>query len=143
MTLAYFDTSAFIRCLIEEPGATTAHGVWAAADDVASVRLLYPEARSALSRARRAGRLTRQSHGLALESCEQLWREVTVVEVDAELAAAAGELAEREALRAYDAVHLAAALAVRCDVLVSADGDLCRVGTRRGLSVMNLDGEHA
>jgi hypothetical protein len=46
-------------------------------------------------------------------------------------------LAGREALRGYGAVHLAAALAVRADVVASADGDLCEAARRNGLHVAN------
>ncbi len=42
--------------------------------------------------------------------------ELTTISVDAALARAAGELAERRALRGYDAVHLASALSI--DVIV-------------------------
>lgn len=44
------------------------------------------------------------------------------------------DLAEEESLRAYDAVHLAAALTVEATVLSSADADLTAAG-RRGLHV--------
>jgi predicted nucleic acid-binding protein len=139
VSLAYFDTSAFVRCLVAEPGAETAQRVWETADDVASVRLLYPEVRAALARARRLGRLTSRLHASVKATCEAMWSELAVVEVDAALAADAGDLAELETLRGYDAVHLAAALTVECDVLVCGDDDLCAAGLRRGLSVVNLN----
>ena len=53
------------------------------------------------------------------------------------LVAEAAELAEQEALRGYDAVHLAAALLVEARVLTSADADLCEAATRRGIHVAN------
>jgi predicted nucleic acid-binding protein len=139
VSLAYFDTSAFVRCLVAERGAETAQRLWESADDVASARLLYPEARAALGRACRLGRLTSRLHAAVKATCEAMWSELAVVEVDAALAAEAGDLAEFENLRSYDAVHLAAALTVECDVLVSGDDDLCEAGLHRGLSVVNLN----
>jgi predicted nucleic acid-binding protein len=49
--------------------------------------------------------------------------ELDVIGLDATLARAAGELAERHALRGYDAVHLASALAIDDPRLVMATWD--------------------
>jgi len=46
-----------------------------------------------------------------------------VIGLDAALARAAGELAERHALRGYDAVHLASAIAIDDPNLVMATWD--------------------
>jgi predicted nucleic acid-binding protein len=139
VSLAYFDTSAFVRCMVGEPGSETAQRVWAATEDVAAVRLAYPEARAALARACRLGRLTARGHSAVKVICAEMWQELAVVEVDEALAASAADLAEREALRGYDAVHLAAALTVACDVLVSGDDELCEAGLRQGLDIVNLN----
>jgi len=50
---------------------------------------------------------------------------------------AAADLAEREALRAYDAVHLAAALRVHVDAVTSADEALNAAAARQGLNIAN------
>jgi predicted nucleic acid-binding protein len=42
-----------------------------------------------------------------------------------------------EALRGYDAVHLAAALFMEARILTSADTDMCAAASRRGLHVAN------
>ena len=49
----------------------------------------------------------------------------------------ASDLAELHGLRGYDAVHLAAALAVGAVVLTSADADLCDAASRAGMHVAN------
>jgi len=46
-----------------------------------------------------------------------------MIGLDAALARAAGELAERHALRGYDAVHLASAIAIEDSDLVMATWD--------------------
>ena len=46
-------------------------------------------------------------------------------------------LAEHEALRGYDAVHLGAALLVGATVFSSADTHLCGAAARRGLHIAN------
>jgi len=60
-----------------------------------------------------------------------------VVEVTEEIVAGAADLAEQEALRGYDAVHLAAAMLVEARVLTSADRALCDAAVRRGIRVAN------
>ena len=67
----------------------------------------------------------------------RLWQQFTIVEITEGLLDAAGDLAEQEGLRGYDAVHLAAALQIGADLLTSADSDLCAAAGRRGLHVAN------
>jgi len=63
--------------------------------------------------------------------------DLNIVEVTEGLIDDAAQLAEVEALRGYDAVHLAAALFVSATVLTSADEALCEAAGRRGLHVAN------
>ena len=63
--------------------------------------------------------------------------QLNLVEVDRTLVANAAELADTEALRGYDAVHLAASLAVDAGMFVSPDAALCAAARRRGLYVAN------
>jgi uncharacterized protein len=140
VTVAYFDTSAVMRYLLTwRTGHRAARQAWDEADDVTSVSIVYAETRAALAAARRARSLTAPGLRLAKTAWETLWDELSVVTVDEALAVGAGELAERDALRGYDAVHLAAALAGGCDLLLSADAALCAAGRRHGLAVVDLD----
>lgn len=100
--------------------------------------MTYAEVRSALARARRAGRLSRAGLARVKIDLERLWQQVVPLVVDSPLVREAGDLAEDFALRAYDAVHLAAALAVAdVDVLLVAtwDEDLAVAARLAGLSV--------
>jgi predicted nucleic acid-binding protein len=126
-----------MKLIVAESGSVTATVAWNAADGVVTGRLLYPEARAALAAAQRAGRLTGRTYASLKRAMEQLWQQTDVVEVSATLAASAGALAERHSLRGYDAVHLAAALAVGADIMVSADGDLLSAAATEGLSVID------
>ncbi len=121
--IAYFDTSAVVPLLVAEPGSGRALALWDGADRVVSVRLVYPETRAALAQAHRLGRLTARELRTAVKAFESLHEQLDVVEVDADLARRAGELAEAHLLRAYDAVHLAAAESVRDANLVVVAGD--------------------
>lgn len=132
---AYFDTSALIPVVFDEPASSVATRFWDDADRLLSSRVVYPEARSALARAMRAGRMTRAQLRRLVADLDRLVIELDVVEVTDELASRAGELAEGLALRGYDAVHLAAAESVAdADlVFVTGDQDLAAAATRLGL----------
>ena len=95
----------------------------------------YAEARAALASVRRAKRLTAAGLRTAKAELELLWEQVSVVVVDTELVRAAGDLAEQDALRGYDAVHLAAAMASQATVVASADRQLVEAARGRGFAV--------
>lgn len=133
---AYFDTSAFVKLLVREPGTSVVAQAWLAAQRTVSSLLLYTEARAALARVRRMQRISPRQHQKALEQLEVFWRDLARVDVDYGLAYRAGELAEQYALRAYDAVHLASLEQAGQQVtLVSADGDLLRAAHAMGFAV--------
>ena len=133
---AYFDTPALVSLLIDEPGTAAAGAAWDDADRVVSVRLAHVEARAALAQAARLGRISPAQHRGSVAELERLLEQVEVVGIDDELVRAAGELAERHALRAYDAVHLGAALTVNDQrfVFVAGDRALLSAATVEGLA---------
>jgi len=134
--IAYFDTSAVIPLIVEEDGSERAGRLWDAADRVVSVRLVYPQARAALAAARRARRLTESALRRATTDLETVVGQLDIVELSEGLARRAGELAELQGLRGYDAVHLAAAETVADAelVLVAGDTELLGAAGRMGLA---------
>jgi uncharacterized protein len=133
--ITYVDTSSLLKLLIDEDGSERAVLLWDRADVLASVILVAVEARAALAAAERAARLTVSQHRMAKQELAALLDELTIIEVTEDLIAHASELAETDALRGYDAVHLAAALAVEANVITSADAELCDAALRHGLHV--------
>jgi hypothetical protein len=138
--IAYFDTSAMLPLLIEEPTSAMATRLWDGASRVASARLIYPEARAALAQAQRMGRLTARQLSSAVRGLDSLDRQLDHVELTEPLAARAGDLAEDHALRGYHAVHLAAAELIADDDLVVVAGDepLRWAAHSLGLATANL-----
>ena len=135
--ITYVDTSTLLKLVIDEDGSDRAGMIWTSADTVASVLLIVVETRAALAAATRGRRLTADQHAHAREELDALLADLHMVETTEELVGEAAELAEVEALRGYDAVHLAAALLVGATVLSSADTDLCAAAERRGIHVAN------
>ncbi|HEY0168913.1 MAG TPA: type II toxin-antitoxin system VapC family toxin [Jatrophihabitans sp.] len=112
MAIVYFDSSAFVKLIIDEAGSDLAAGLWDACDVAVSSRLAYPEVRAALAAAGRAERLDRGEQSQAESLWEDFWAATRPVELTRAIAADAGALAARHSLTGADAVHLASLLAV-------------------------------
>lgn len=123
-----------LKLVLLEPASDVADRLWDRAGIAVSSRLAYPEARAALAAARRLDRIDDRALRRAVSDLEVLCDELRILGLDAELATLAGDLAERYALRGYDAVHLASALSVEDENLVLAtwDRDLGRAAASAG-----------
>ncbi len=134
--ITYFDTSILMKLLIDdEVFRAESERLWLESDFAMCAEIGYTEARAALAAVRRNKRLTAARLRTAKDELELLWEQLTVVVVDTELVRAAGDIAGRDALRGYDAVHLAAAIAGRVTVVASADRQLVAAARRRGFAV--------
>ena len=135
--IIYVDTSTLIKLIVEEAGSDRAELIWQTADSLASARLIVVEAHAALAAAARSQRLSADQFEASKMELAAFVGDLHLVEVTEELVDDAAELAEVEALRGYDAVHLATALFVGATVLTSADDALCDAAGRRGMHVAN------
>lgn len=134
----YFDTSAVVKLMLEEPGADIASELWERASWRMVSQLVYPEARAALAAADRAGRVDRPTAARARERLELISEKVNVIDADVALARRAGDFAELHALRGYDAVHLACAEGLDAPRVVVAtwDRELGLAAVANGLAVV-------
>jgi uncharacterized protein len=140
--IAYFDTSAFLKLVVEEAGSDQAIEIWHAAETPVSSVLLYPEGRAALAQAERLARSSPAQSRDARAELEALFSDIGLVAASADLLRQAGDLAETHALRGYDAVHLASALAIADErtVMVTTDRHLRTAARNAGLATANLPG---
>ncbi len=106
--ILYLDTSSLVKLFVEDEGSADAAALAAGSDVVA-----YAEARAALARARRMGRLTGRSWRTAVRTFEEVWGAFLAVEVTDPLIRLAAALSERHALRGFDSIHLASALVLQ------------------------------
>ncbi|MGH8583732.1 MAG: type II toxin-antitoxin system VapC family toxin [Gammaproteobacteria bacterium] len=121
--ILYCDTSALVKLYVIEAESAAIKGLVAASDVVAVCRIAWAEAFAAFSRRTReapadAAAIEDARHALARD-----WPELLVLEVTQPVVERAGEFADTFALRAYDAVQLAAAhhaMAVAQEPLVFA-----------------------
>lgn len=137
--IAYFDTSALLPLLADEPGSDRAGRLWDEAEHVVSVRLVYVEGRAALAQARRLDRVDDEQLAELVAQLGNLYSQLDRISVDETLVRRAGVLAQDQALRGYDAVHLAAAERVAGEdvVLVSGDAEQCAAAQQLGIAVTN------
>ena len=122
--IAYFDASALVKLVIEEPGSDDAAALWDGADAVLASRVANAEVRAAMAAAHRAARLTTEQHEGARHLWARLWAALRVVEVSRDVDQHAGDLAEEHALSGFDAIHLASALLVDAGELLVATWDV-------------------
>lgn len=120
MAIVYFDSSAFVKLVIEEEGSDVAGALWDGCDAAVSSRLAYPEVRSALAAAVRADRLDVDGERRAVAAWEDFWAATRPVELSETLTRHAGRLAGERSLRGADAVHLASALAIGSEIVLAA-----------------------
>jgi uncharacterized protein len=137
---AYFDTSALVKLYLAEDGSEQAMTLFAAAEIAITNALAFVEVRAALAAAVRAGRLGAAAFEPAKADLQTLSESFAVIDPGGVLQAAA-DTAERYALRVYDAVHLATALAVAAGdlVFVCWDADLSAAASRAGLTVAGCE----
>lgn len=107
--ILYLETSALVKLYVDEPGRAAVMRELDAAVAVATVRIAYAEARAAFARKRRERGLDAKSLRRVVERLDEDWGTINLIDVTEPLVRRAGTLAERHALRGYDAIHLAAA----------------------------------
>lgn len=112
MALVYFDSSALVKLVLDEPGSDIAAALWNACDAALSSRLAYPEVCAALAAAGRNHDLTKSEASAAAAEWEVFWASMRPVELTADVERSAGALAGPHRLCGADAVHLASALAL-------------------------------
>lgn len=137
MAIAYFDSGALVKLIVDEEGSALAAELWDRCDAAVSSRLAYPEVCAAIAAAARDQRLDEARRSAAIGKWERYWSAVRVLELSPAVADDAGRLAGEHALRGADAVHLASILAIGSNVVMAVwDGRLATAARRLGLAVV-------
>lgn len=124
MTLAYLDTSAAIKLIVEEPeSAALAETLASSAHRLVSSWLLHTEMHCA------AGR---HPQDIDLASVRTVLDTINLVDLSRGDMIAAGTHAP---LRSNDALHLAVAIRLGVDQMFTYDGELADAATSAGLTV--------
>ena len=107
--MLYLDSSAAVKRYVAETGTALVQAAIQQDPFVATVIITRVEVHAALAAAARAGRVLNLPALVA--TFRRDWSNHLVISIDNALVDHASDLAERHALRGYDAVQLAAALA--------------------------------
>jgi predicted nucleic acid-binding protein len=105
--ILYLDTSSLVKLFVEEAGSRQTLAAVERAEIVATSIVAYAEARAALARRRRENSLTAVDLRRVRATLDEEWPRFLSVDVDESLVRSAGDLAERQRLRGFDALHLA------------------------------------
>jgi uncharacterized protein len=145
----YFDTSALAKRYVVELGSSWVQAVVAqqSGQMIYTSVLTQPEIVSALQRRVREGTLeAHQAQQLAQQVLEHMTQSYALATITPPVITQACALLQRHPLRAYDALHLACALAVReaitrqqlsVPVFVAADDTLLAAAAAEGFPVDN------
>jgi predicted nucleic acid-binding protein len=138
VTLAFWDSSALLKLLVEESGTDVAVALWDRATAVAASRLAVPEMTAALAAAERGGRIDRERRRVAEAELRRYVAALDVVELTPGIGEHAADLAATHPLSGADAVHLATGLALHDRAMVFATWDrrLATAATAEGLGVV-------
>lgn len=135
--IAYLDTSALVKLVLDEPGSAVADEVWERADFSFCARVAQVELHAAIAGAARFNRIRDQEISAAFGDAEEVLRQCQLIEVDHDLANSAVRIVYEHPLAGYDAVHLAAAESLGSSVLmVTWDGRIAAAAHDRGLEVI-------
>lgn len=149
MAAYFFDSSALMKRYAKEVGSAWVISLFkpSATNRVYVARITLVEVISALTRRTKSGRLKSSATAKSVSRFHRAFDgKFLIVEINKALVDQAAGLAEKHALRGYDAVQLAAALSMNVRrlaksvmplTLISADADLNAAAQAEGLAVDN------
>jgi predicted nucleic acid-binding protein len=136
--VAYVDTSALGRVLLNEPGKPAIERALEQIDEVASSRLLWIELRR-LARRWEALRAAEGQREQVLQLAEEMLRSIVAIPMEEPLLADA-ELIRPASVATLDAIHLATAVRLaeisRLDTILTYDNRLAEGAREHGLTVL-------
>ncbi|MDM8557847.1 type II toxin-antitoxin system VapC family toxin [Candidatus Parabeggiatoa sp. HSG14] len=141
--IIYFDASALIKSLIEEPGSINIHNFLLETAQLeetiifATSAVTKAEIMAALSAIRRGRHLTQKKFEKAVVDFKTRWKAFFIPEVTHFLIDKAGEIGLNHKIKGCDAFQLASALEVETDIFISTDNDLNAAALENGLFVWN------
>ena len=140
--ILYLDTSSLVKLYVSEMESGTVRQLVDTAEVAASSRLAYVEARAAFARKRREHGITPKDYRNIVQDFDRDWDSYFLVDVSDALVKTAGQLAEKHALRGYDAIHLASAVTLqrqgdRPVTFTCFDPRLSLAARREGLKIIS------
>jgi uncharacterized protein len=129
----FFDSSAFAKRYVEEPGSEAVDSLCQEAAEMALSVLCVPEIISALNRRVRDGLLANREYAQAKQYLLQDIRDAVIVNLVPQVVSTSTKILEASPVRAADALHVACALEWKADLFVTADKKQISAAKKAGL----------
>ncbi|MCP4410445.1 MAG: type II toxin-antitoxin system VapC family toxin [Gammaproteobacteria bacterium] len=136
----FFDTSAFIKRYVDEPGSERVLDLTSKAEELGLSVLVLPESISTLRRLLRENQLAEVDYRALKEAILIDLNDADLCDMTPSVLEHAITCLERSPLRALDAVHIGSALVYQPDLFISADRRQIIAAEREGLRVEDLSG---
>ena len=130
----FFDSSAFAKRYLAEPGSAEVDELCHATDQLALCILCVPEILSALNRRVREKIVSRADYATVKARLLEDAHDAELIQLTEEVIADSIVILEQSAIRAMDALHISAAKAWQADLFVSADRAQAQAAHRVGLA---------
>lgn len=111
--VVYLDTSSLVKLYVEEEDSPKVAELVRSSKATATSLIAYTEGRAAFARRFRENAFTPGEYEYLVSVFDKDWDNYLVVRVTRELVRLGGELAEKHALRAIDAIHLSSAVTLQ------------------------------
>lgn len=134
----FFDTSAFIKRYVDEPGSEKVLELISGTDELGLSVLFLPESISTLSRLRRENRISGEEYRALKDSILTDLVDAEICDLTPSVLEHTVTCLETGALRTLGAVHIGSALVYRPALFVSADRRQIEVALAQGLKVEDL-----
>ncbi len=129
----FFDSSAFAKRYVDEPGSEAVESLCAAATELALSVVCIPELISAFNRRKREQSLSSMQYEVAKESMSADIRDAAIVNLTPQVITTCTAILEASPVRAMDALHIACAVQWGAELFVSADKRQVSSAKRAGL----------
>jgi predicted nucleic acid-binding protein len=129
----FFDSSAFAKRYVEEPGSQAVETLCTAATELALSVVCIPEIISALNRRVRERSLSARQYEAAKDNLSEDIRDVAVINLTPDVISTCTAILEASPVRAMDALHVACAVQWGAELFVSADKRQVSAAKRAGL----------
>lgn len=134
----FFDSSAFAKRYIEEPGSEKVENLCAQATMLGVSSICLPEIISGLCRLRRNSILTKNQYEATKEALLRDFEDIEVCNITPTVIGQTIQILEINTLRTLDALHIGCASEWKADVFVSSDLRQVEAAKKTGLKTVKV-----
>jgi predicted nucleic acid-binding protein len=135
----FFDSSAFVKRFVAEKGSDEVETLCLNASVISLSSICFPEIISTMNRRLREKSITRKNYRLIKNRMIEEFEDIEIINIVPEVISKSVSLLEKNNLRTLDALHIASAIAWKCDLFVSADKRQIMAAKKSGLKVKLIE----